>query len=147
MPDFDAIATAIAARYAAAQVTAPSGYTNIRKATADAPNDLVVFPTVVVFPDGGTFEPGNGTRIGGHDFLVRFYFEKAADLPRQLTVLRKWATVLVDQHLTSVQLGGTVASVRTMRWTVGVHSYGAQEYAGIELAVHVTTSEAWSPTA
>jgi hypothetical protein len=146
LPDFDAIATAIAARYAPGQVTPPTGYANIRTSTADAPGNIVA-PCVIVFPEAGTFEPGSGTRIGPSDFLVRFYFEKAADLPRQLTALRKWLTVLVDQHLLSVQLGGTVASCRTMRWSVGLLEYGDQPYAGIELGVHVVTSEAWSPTA
>ena len=140
------MAVAIAARYAPAQVTPPTGYDNIRTATADAPGNIVA-PCVIVFPATGTFDPGNGTRIGDSDWLVRFYYETAADLPRQLTALRKWLSVLVDQHLLSMQLGGVVVSVRTMGWNVGVLSYGEQDWAGIELRVHCTHSESWSPTA
>jgi hypothetical protein len=145
VPDFDAILTAVAARYAPGQVTPPTGFDNIRTSTADAPDNLVA-PCVIVFPNDGTFDPGNGTRGGHHDCLVRFYFEKAADLPRQMSALRKWLTVLVDQHLTGTYLGGVVAAVWTSKWSVGQLDYGGTSYAGIELTVHFRTAEPWSPT-
>lgn len=147
MPDFDAIAAAVALRYAAAQVTPPAGFTNVRLATADLPNALTALPAVLVFPDQGSFETGNGTRTGTHDFLVRFYLGAPKSLARDMVKLRKWLTVLVGQHLAGMQLGGLVVRVVINRWKIGMMTYGVVEYSGIELGVRVITSEPWSPTA
>lgn len=147
MPDFDAIAAAVALRYAAAQVTPPAGMQNIRRSSADLPQALTVFPVVLVFPDAGTFDPGNGTRIGTSSWIVRFYYSLARDLARETNALRKWLKVLVDQHLAGVQLGGIVVSTRTFTWKIGQMTYGGKEYSGIELGVAVVTSEPWTPTA
>lgn len=147
MPDFDAVAIAVAARYSAAQLTAPTGYTTIRVATADLPGQMVPLPAVIVFTDNGSFDAGNGTRLGVHDFIVRFYYSQIGDPTRDEVALRKWLSVLVDQHKTSVQLGGTVVSSRTMTWKIGQMNYAGIEYSGIELSVRVVTSESWLASA
>lgn len=146
MPDFDAIITATAARYAAGQVTPPVGLTNIRSSTGDAPNQLGPLPCVIIVPLQGTFATGNGTRTGGHDLLARFYLAQAAqaDFSRDLPALRKWLTVLVDQLKISAQLAGIVTSIRVMTWKLGVMQYGGQDYSGIELGLHVVTDESWA---
>jgi hypothetical protein len=147
-PDLDAVADAIAARFAAANVTPPVGLTvNIRLATADSPDQLGTLPTVLVVASEGEFETGNGTRLGGHDFLVRFYWSETLDLSRELASLRKWVTVLVDQLRDSVQLGGLVDRVTVDAYAIDLLTYARKSYAGIELAVHVQTSEPWSATA
>lgn len=140
----DSISAAIAARYAASQLTAPAGLPTIRLATSNLPNAIAATPCVLVFPADGTFKSGNGVRQGHQDWLVRFYLEKAADLPRQMNSLRKWLDVLIYQHLTSIQLGGLVAVCRLDGYSVGDMEYGGQTYAGIELSVSTTTSEGWS---
>lgn len=147
MPDFDAIAVAIAARYAPAQVTPPVGLTNVRESTANLPNAIGALPAVLVFLDEGTFDAGNGTRPGTADFLVRFYLSAPKSLARDQVKLRKWLTVLVGQHLAGLQLGGLVVRVTLRSWKVGMMTYGAVDFSGIELRVRVVTSESWQPTA
>ena len=147
MSDMYAIATALAGRFAAAQVTPPATYQNIRTATAAPPNAMPVRPAVIVFPESGDFQTGNGTRIGGHDFLVRFYFNEAGDIARDQVALLKWLTVLADQLKISVQLGGAVTSARVMGWKIGTMTYGKKEYSGLELNVHIVTTEAWAAVA
>lgn len=146
-PDLDAIADAIALRYAAVNVTPPAGMaSNIRLATADLPDTLGPLPAVVVIATEGDFESGNGGRQGGHDFLVRFYWAETLDLSRELTSLRKWASVLVDQLKASAQLGGLVTSAIVESWAIDGLLYGSKTYAGIELGVHVVTNESWVVT-
>lgn len=153
MPDFDAISTALAARYTAAAITTaggpPAGQTNIRLSTGDAPNLLGPLPCVLIVPDGGDFRTGNGTRVGGQDWFARFYLAQAAlaDFSRDIPALRKWLTILADQLRTSVQLGGIVTSARTMTWKLGVMQYAGQDYSGIELGIHVVTDEGWAAVA
>jgi hypothetical protein len=147
MPDMYAVATALAARFAAAQVTPPAGYQNIRKATAAPPNAMPVRPCVIVFPEDGEFRTGNGTRMGGSEWLVRFYFNETGDIARDQVALLKWLTVLVDQLKLSVQLGGTVTTARVDGYKIGVMGYGRKDYSGIELRVHIVTTEPWAAVA
>ena len=144
MPDFDAIADALAARFAPAQVTAPTGYLTIRVATAKTPNHLPPLPCVLVFPDAGTFRTGNGTRIGDATFLVRFYYSQIGDLARDVAACRAWLTVLADQLKVSVQLGGTVTTARVDTWKIGQMSYAGLDYSGIEFGVTIVTTEGWA---
>lgn len=148
MPDFDAISVALAARFDAGHVTPPAGYTNVRASLVDLPNQITQLPVVFTYPDAGTFDRvGNGTRVGVHRFVVRFYLQETIDLARELKGLRRWATVLVDQLKASTQLGGTVAVARVTTWRLGIFDYAATSYSGIELGVDITTSEAWQATA
>lgn len=128
-------------------MTAPAGYSAIRLSTAEAPNQLPPLPCVLVFADNGTFDSGNGTRLGVHDFIVRFYLSQSIDLPREMVGLQKWATVLFDQHLTSVQLGGTVVSTSLQTYRLGELTYAGDNYAGIEFGVRCVTSEGWAAVA
>lgn len=149
MPDFDAILVAAAARYAPAQVTPPATFGNVRSSTADLPNQMSALPCVMIFPDQGTFETGNGSRRGEHDAFARFYYAAATppDLPRDLPAIRKWLTVLVDQLKISAQLGGIVASIQCRSWRVGILSYAGISYSGIELGLHIITAESWTAVA
>ena len=144
MPDFDAIADALAARFAAGQLTAPTGYLTIRVATAKTPNQLPPLPCVLVFPDAGEFETANGTRLGTHTFLVRFYYNQIGDMARDVEACRDWLTVLVDQLRTSVELGGTVVYARLDKWRIGQMSYAGADYSGVEMTVTIATSEGWA---
>lgn len=143
MPDFDAIAVAVAARYLNA--AGPGGAT-VRVATAKLPNTLTALPAVLVFPDSGAFEVGNGTRTGVHDLKVQFFLGAPKSLARDWAKLTAWLTVLVDRHLAGMQLGGLVTAVRTRTWKIGMLKYGDNEYSGIELGIRIVTDEPWSPT-
>lgn len=146
--DVDAISTALAARFAPAQVTPPAGYTNVRKATAELPQGLSMMPVVLVFPASGALDTGGGTRAGLHRFEIRFYFGLARNLARETNGCRKWLTVLLDQLKTggAVQLGGVVQNAEVADWTIGRMEYQGKVYSGIELGVNVTTSEGWLPS-
>ena len=56
--DTYAIGTALAARFSAANTTPPAGYDEVRLATANPPDMISVFPSVVVFPPSTTAEYG-----------------------------------------------------------------------------------------
>lgn len=147
MSDWAAIAAAVATRYTAAQMTAPTGYRAIRTSTHKLPNQMPPLPCVLVFPDSGDFRVGNGTRLGAHRFIVRFYYDQTGDLPRATEALLAWLTVLADQHKAGVQLGGLVDTVSTIEWKIGALSYAGVDYVGIEFGLEIVTSEAWAATA
>jgi len=146
--DFDLIGSGIAARYAPGAVTPPTGLGNIRTATADLPNALTVLPAVTVMPDRGQLSPGNGTRLVEADYLVRFHFSKARNLPRDTNALRKWLGILIDQLRVgeTVGAGSTgVAVVRVLTYAIRILPYGRAEYMGIELGVRATLTGSWTP--
>lgn len=148
MTDFDAVSTALAARYAPGVVVPPAGLQNIRKSVSDLPQGLGQMPIVLVFPDAGALDTGDGTRTGLHRFIVRFYFGLTRNLARETNACRKWLTVLADQLKAggAVQLGGLVANCELVTWRIGVMEYMGKRYSGIELGVDVTTTEGWNPS-
>ncbi len=151
MPDFDAINTALVARFAA--TTAPAGgYDAIRVATGDLPGQMTPLPTVLVFPTSGTYDQkAAGKRDSTHMFTVRFYYNQTGDAERDFPALRKWLDPLCDQLRAAVQLGGltwtsgvrqgevTRATVTT--WRIGILTYAGVQYSGIELDVSVLVNE------
>jgi hypothetical protein len=153
MPDFDAINTALVARFAAGAMTAPTGYDPITLATGDLP-DAGLFPTpcVLVFPDHGTYDQrAAGKRDSTNIFIVRFYYNQLSDLERDYVALRLWLGVLSDQLRASVQLGGLtwssgvrvgeVTRVKVDDWKIGILTYANTKYTGIELTVSVLVNE------
>lgn len=147
MPDFDAIATALAARYAGGVATpaAPAGEVDVRSSTANLPNHIGPLPAVLVFTDRGELgRVGNQTRIGTSTFRVRFYLNLGVDLARDEVRLRKWATVLVDRLKVATSLSGTVVRAAVESWQIGTMVYNGERYSGIELVVVAVTSEAWA---
>jgi hypothetical protein len=147
MPDFDPITTALAGRFAAAVVTPPPGYDNVRVSTGNLPEQMTPLPSVYVFPDHGSFDTGQGIRTGDHDYFVRFYFNQTGDTERDMVALRKWLTVLVDQLKEATQLGGIVSVARVDTWQLGILNYAGKTYSGIELGVHIRTDEGWAAVA
>lgn len=144
MPDFDAIATALAARYAPAAVTPPAGgYVNIRSSSAYPTAALGPLPCVLVAPLEGEFVSGSGKREGTLQWAVRFYFNQTGTPEKDMKALLKWLTVLVDQTKASVQLGGLVATALVEEYRVGMLEFGKVEYSGIELTVHTEAHESW----
>lgn len=144
--DYDTIAAAIAARFLAGALTAPTGYATIRSSTANAPGAIGPTPAVVVSIDQGQFVTGNTTRTGAQSWFVRFYFDQTSDLERTEPALRKWLTVLRDQLKAATQLAGIVDLCVIQSFKVGVLAYGGMDYTGIELVVHTATSEGWVAT-
>jgi hypothetical protein len=147
MPDFDAIGTALAARYAPAQVTPPTGYENIRSSTADLPTQMLPLPAVLAFLDEGSFRTGNGDRFGTHRWVLRFYYNQAGDIERDMTALRRWLTVLADQLRLSAQLAGVVTRCTLDSYRIGIMRYAGLDYTGIEFGVSLVTTEGWGAVA
>jgi hypothetical protein len=147
MPDFDAINTALVARFAAAAITPPTGYDNVKISTGDLPTGMLPLPAVLVFPESGEFTSYPGKRDSLHQYVVRFYYNQTGDLERDTAALRKWLTVLVDQLKISTQLGGIVTKAYVDSYTVGTFVYATQDYSGIELTVSVLVNEAWAAVA
>ena len=145
--DFDAIATALAARYAPGLMTPPSGLGAVRLSTADLPQQVTVTPAVLVFPDSGTLEYGSSTRQGDAVMRLQFLYSMGVDMKRDSIALRKWLGVLLDQLRGAAQLGGIVASARVTGWRTVKITYGGDDFNGIELDVAVVTTEAWTATA
>lgn len=145
--DYTAVATALAAAYATTPT--PAGYgKGIRVSTFQPPEALTPLPAVLVFPPAsGEYESGNGTRIGTHDWVVRFYYDEAGDMARQTAGLLKWAEKLDAQLRTTITLGGTVVWATLTRYSIGFFQYAGLDYAGIELTVSITTSEPWAAVA
>jgi hypothetical protein len=147
MPDFDAINTALVARFAAAAITPPTGYANVTISTGDLPTGGYAVPFVLVFPESGEFTSYPGKRDSTHQYIVRFYWNQNGDLERDTVALRKWLTVLVDQLKLSTQLGGIVTKAWVASYNVGVFDYTPNQYTGIELTVSVLVNEAWAAVA
>lgn len=152
MPAYDAINTALVARFSAAQVTPPAGYDPIRVASGDLPGQMTPLPTVLVFPESGTFDQrGAGKRDSTNLFTVRFYYNQVGDAERDFPALRKWLDVLCDQLRGAVQLGGVTWSDGTRSgevtralvtgWKIGILTYANVQYSGIELSVSVLVNE------
>jgi len=147
MPDFDAINTALVARFAAAAITPPTGYDKVKIATGDLPTGMLPLPCVLVLPETGDFTHYPGKRDSTHEYIVRFYYNQNGDLERDTAALRKWLTVLVDQLKISTQLGGIVTMATVISYNVGVFDYTPAQYTGIELTVSVLVNEAWAAVA
>lgn len=148
--DVHAIATAIADRFSAANVTPPSGYDDIALATADMPNALTSLPAVIVFPPDGnwTFNAG-GARVGDLRFMVRVYLGPMLDTGRNAVMVNKWHSVLVEQLLGRLALGqannGVTHSFITST-SSGVIEYADIPYVGLEIEVTVHLVEGINPS-
>lgn len=152
---FLTIADALAARFAPANVTPPTGYRNIAKSTARLDNNLANVPFVAIFPP----EPGEinvtvspGRRVTEIPFKVRFHFDRASgDLSKITAALYAWATVLFDQLATQSKLGlggapGVMKSLPTTGPGFAVLPYAGTEYDGIEWIVTVWYEDAYTMT-
>lgn len=147
MPSFGTIADRIAERY----VGLVGGTAlAVRSATADLPNHIGgATPLALVFPDSGTFEPGNGTRFARTEWLVRIYYDQvgSGDLARDTAALLDLASVGSDVHGSALALAGAVVAVRTIAWRMGILRYGGVSFTGLEFRLETITTEPWTPTA
>lgn len=149
MPALGPIAEGLATRFAPANLPAtPAGAQAIRSSSANIPNQLPARPCILVFPDRGTFEQGNSSRLGHADWRVRLYYQElaAGDLERDTDQLRDWMTLLVDQLKAGATLGGAVTISRVTGWTIGQLRFAETDYTGAEVLVHTVTTEPFPVT-
>jgi hypothetical protein len=143
--DSYAIASAIATRFAAAAVTPPSGYEDIKVSTPDLPDDVTLFPTVLVYPP----QMSDATYYAHKANLnlvypVVLFLSKADGTPRRAKALHDWLTALLNQMDGNLRLGlSTYVSTATIEnWSAGEWSYAGADYDGIRFEVHVHVNEA-----
>ena len=136
------IAAAIATRLGA--TTAPTGQETIKVATADFPDSLSLFPTLIV----GVSRMAGGTHTSGQltlpmEFDAALYLSKADGSPRRSQAVRDWITALYARIAGQFQLGlssyVTVAMVTA--WTPGA-SYVGEAYDGVTFTISVGVKEA-----
>lgn len=142
--DLSAIATALAARYAAGNVTPPTGRSNITLATATPPNKLAASPAVVVWPQSGDLTIESGQMKGIHDFTVSFYYaRREGDVPRESAALLAWVGVLLGQTFGQTKLGLApgVDKAIPVRWEIGTLDYAGDSFDGISITVRVWTTD------
>jgi hypothetical protein len=145
-----AIGTALAARFSAANTTPPAGYDEVRLATANPPDMISVFPSVVVFPPSTTAEYGPNRLVRQiHRFPVRFYVAKGMGTDRAVKALYAWRDVLVEGVVSDMQLGlpNVVVKALVPDIRMGESEYGGEMFAVIEMQVEVTTREVLSTIA
>lgn len=147
--DIHAIATAIAGRFAAGNVTAPSGYPNIASSTAEPPDAITSLPAVVVYPPQGSWSYTAGSaRTGDLSYPVRIFLGTMHDTPRGATLVNKWHSVLLEQLMGQLALGQASNGVTHSFITssqAGTLRYADIEYYGVELTVNVHLVEGINP--
>ncbi len=148
--DVQAIAQALAARFAPANVTPPSGLQNIRVSTEYLPDFIGAPPTVLVFPPEETFAYTPGSRQSVQDWPIRFYEAQVTGPGRTVDRLYRWRSVLIGQLLDQTQLGESadgVAWVGIVAARIGTLTYGDVEFQGIEMVARVRLAEGINPVA
>lgn len=153
--DVEALADAIAARYARGTLTPPAGSPTLigiraGMATARLPSKVAATPALLVIPESGSFDVGGQDRVGAHTWRALFLYAVTKDYPREVRAVNRWLKVLLDVHLTGNQLGGAFAGVladlMTTGYNVGQITYAGDTFTGAELELALITSEPWSPT-
>ena len=148
--DVQAIAQALAARFAPANVTPPSGLQNIRVSTEYLPDFIGAPPTVLVFPPEEQFAYTPGSRQSVQDWPIRFYEAQVTGPGRTVDRLYRWYSVLIGQLLDQTQLGESadgVAWVGIVAARIGTLTYGDVEFQGIEMVARVRLAEGINPVA
>jgi hypothetical protein len=149
--DSYAIASAIATRFSAENVTPPSGQEDPKLVTADLPDGITVFPTILVMPP--VMENGRVMHGPIRDldlvYQVVLYLSRADGTPRRAKAIHDWATALYGQLAGQIMLGlSTYVRLAWLRsFRAGVVSYGAEEYDGVAFEVVVHVSESYAPAA
>lgn len=147
--DIKAIADALAARFAAAAVTPPTGYDDTATATAELPNAITTTPTCLVFPPELESSFSGYKRSTNLVFPVRWYIAQTSDRPRSIQAVYAWQSYLLDQLEGSFDLdqtGSGVTHAVIVSASAGTGEYAEQEYAVVEFTVVVHVEEGHSPT-
>ena len=149
--DLQAIAQALAARYAPANVTAPTGLQTIRLATDYLPDEITAPPTVLVFPPEEAFSYTPGSRQSVQDWPIRFYEAQVTGPGRHVERLYLWRPVLIGQLLPNSLLGqsgsGGVAWAAIVSARIGTLDYAGTTFQGIEMVARVRLAEGINPVA
>lgn len=146
--NLNTIASNIATRFSAANITPPTGLTNVTLATHLLPNAIADTPTVLVKPPLGDFEYGPGNRTGELTFPVEFYVSDGADKAAASQKLYSWYGVLLEQLTSDYDIGGPpeVIDATIIESRAGTLTYAEQDFVGIVFAVRVRVTGAYNAT-
>jgi hypothetical protein len=135
MADYQAIADAIAARYAT--------IAGVQVATASPPNVLPATPAVVVWPIEGSVTFQGGRMLGEHDYRVALYHDRAAgDLATYMPALVGYIAPCLTALTGQAKLGlAEVAKALVTNWQMATLTYGGVEFVGLQITVRVWTEE------
>lgn len=138
------IADALATKYLAANLTAPTGYPAMRHSTARLPNAIPTSPWVLVMLPEGELTLGSGQLDYSLEYHVLFHFAKhTGDLARDMTAMLAWIGVLVSATWSDMDLGVTgIRKAYTTNFKLAVFTYGGDEYYGWDITVVVDFYEA-----
>jgi hypothetical protein len=149
--DSYAIASAIADRFSAANVTPPTGEPEPAVVTADLPESISYFPTLLVFPprmDGANY---NASRNRSFPLIysVALFLSRSDGSPRRAKRVHDWVTALYGQLGGQLQLGlsSYVALATVDDFYAGPIGYEGIDYDGVAFSVNVRISESYSPVA
>lgn len=151
--NYVAIATALALRFSATNVTAPTGEPALRSSLYLPPAGIHP-PCVVVFPpeeNNLSYYPGMMV-TSDQVWPVRFYIADPSDYARQVERLLKWRQAIYASLDGHIQLGldyvnsATVVGIRSGELPFDTEP-GAHGYPGIEILVNVQTRDSRSFTA
>jgi len=137
------IADALATKYLAANLTAPTGYKAISNSTARMPNAIPTSPYVIVILTEGSVVLGAGELNHAMEFHVWFHYAKhTGDLARDMTAMLSWLGVLLAATWTDMDLG--VSGIRKAYPTdyrLAVFTYAGVEYYGWDITLVVDFRE------
>lgn len=139
-----ALAAALAARYSAANTTAPAGFDPIHESTHLLPTAVTSTPTVLVFPPAATLEaaPGGPIRFSELPFPVRVLIGQESDRPHTMAAAYAWLDALLDQPLGDINLGfNTTTDCFATGFRIGEYRYSEQDYITVEFEVRVRVVE------
>ena len=148
--DSYAIAEAIAARFSAANVTPPTGQAEPKVVTADLPESISFFPTLLVLPPVMDDANYNASRSRTFALLYRvtLFLSRADGSPRRAKAIHDWTTALYGQLGGQIQLGLSYVPLATIQgFRAGTVTYGGEAYDGLTFDVNVRISESYTPVA
>ena len=149
--DSYAIAEAIAARFSAANVTPPTGQAEPKVVTADLPESISFFPTLLVLPPEMDDASYNASRSRTFALLYRvtLFLSRADGTGRRAKAIHDWTTALYGQLGGQIQLGlPTYVPLATVEhFRSGPVIYGGETYDGLTFDVNVRISESYTPVA
>jgi hypothetical protein len=135
------IAAAIATRLLA--TTPPTGKEAVKEATADLPESISWFPTVVVgLPEPEYITHSAGSTSMALTFPATLLLDRSDGSPRRARLAHDWLTALYPQLNGNLDLGrNDIVMAVITDWNAGTVSYGGDEYDGITFDVTVRIVE------
>lgn len=138
-----AIADAIALKYAPGTLTTPSGQDAIRRVFSQAPNNIPEFPSIIVAPMHGKVVEGAQTWDLRASIEVQLYVgAMSGDLPRMDATRQAYLNTMLRAVVGSQSLGlSYVKSCMPVTWEFRTLEYAGAEYLGLIIDLELIIRE------